>query len=213
MLTVNICHKALVAGVVLLLGATNLPAQSQLEQLGLQSDMPINIDADSSDFNYTTNRLSFTGLRVTQGAMSIVADYAETDKLDFNDGLWIFIGNVRVEAELSVLTCENARLTFKNHQLSHAELTGSPAHFEQTDPETGKVNVGESNVMTYDLLAGTVKMEENAVFTDGTNRMSGSSITYDVVSRRIRANAGNDGSVRIMIDPNSSEIKKYTDDQ
>ena len=207
MLMAHMYLKIIVTGGLLL--ATLSLAYAQ--DYGLQPDIPINIDADSSDFNYTTNKLSFTGLRITQGNMSIEADYAETDKLDFDDGLWVFNGNVRVEAELAVLTCDNARLTFKEHQLYNAELDGKPARFEQTDPETGKVNQGEAGIMTYNLKEGTVTLTENAVFKDGANRMSGSSITYDVVSRRIRADSGEDGAVRIMIDPNSSEVKKYTD--
>jgi lipopolysaccharide transport protein LptA len=192
---------------LLVLGIAPIHAQTT----GLQSEMPINIDADSSDFNYTTNRLTFTGLRVTQGTMSIAADYAETDKLDFDDGLWIFKGNVRLEAELSVLTCDDARLTFNNHELTYAEMTGEPATFQQTDPEKGKTNEGQGKLMIYDLSAGTVTLSDEAAFTDGTNRMSGSSITYDVVSRRISANSGKSGSVRILIDPTSSEIKELTD--
>jgi lipopolysaccharide transport protein LptA len=207
MLMANMYRKIIVIGGALLVSLSLAHAQDY----GLQPDMPINIDADSSDFNYTTNKLSFTGLRVTQGNMSIEADYAETDKLDFDDGLWVFNGNVRIEAELAVLTCDNARLTFKHHQLYNADMDGKPARFEQTDPETGKVNQGEAGLMTYNLKEGTVTLSENAVFKDGANRMSGSSITYDVVSRRIRADAGEDGAVRIMIDPNSSEVKKYTD--
>jgi len=186
-------------------------APVQAQDFGLQSDMPINIDADSSDFNYTTNRLIFTGLRITQGNMSIAADYAETDKLDFDDGLWIFRGKVRIEAEFSVLTCEDARLTFKNHQLAHAEMKGEPANFQQTDPQSGETNEGQGKLMIYNLQAGTVTLSDEAAFTDGANRMSGSSITYDLVSRRIRANSGESGSVRIMIDPNSYEIKELTD--
>jgi len=143
--------------------------------------------------------------------MSISADYAETDKIDFNNGLWVFNGNVRVEAALSVLTCDSARLNFIAHELEHAELTGEPARFEQTDPETGKVNQGQGKLMIYDLKAGTVTLSNEAVFSDGANRMSSSSITYDLVSRRIRADSGDSGSVRIMIDTNSPELKQLTD--
>jgi lipopolysaccharide transport protein LptA len=205
MLMANMYSNLLVA--LILLAMTAAHAQDY----GLQADMPINIDADSSDFNYTTNRLTFTGLRVTQGTMSIAADYAETDKLDFDDGLWIFNGNVRVESDLSVLSCDNARLTFKNHQLAHAEMTGQPANFQQTDPQSGNINEGQGKLMIYDLQAGTVTLSDEAAFSDGTNRMSGSSITYNVVSRRISANSGESGSVRILIDPTSSEIKQLTD--
>ena len=207
MLMANL-YRNIASGLLVLLA---LPLAAATPDFELQSDMPISIDADSSDFNYTTNRLSFTGLRITQGNMSISADYAETDKIDFNNGLWVFNGNVRVEAALSVLTCDSARLNFIAHELEHAELTGEPARFEQTDPETGKVNQGQGKLMIYDLKAGTVTLSNEAVFSDGANRMSSSSITYDLVSRRIRADSGDSGSVRIMIDTNSPELKQLTD--
>ena len=207
MLMANL-YRNIASGLLVLIA---LPLVAAAPDYDLQPDMPISIDADSSDFNYTTNRLSFTGLRITQGSMSITADYAETDKIDFNDGLWVFNGNVRVEAALSVLTCDTARLNFIAHELEHAELTGAPARFEQTDPETGKVNRGEGKLMIYDLKAGTVTLSDEAVFSDGANRMSSSSITYDLVSQRIRADSGDSGSVRIMIDTNSPELKQLTD--
>lgn len=197
-------YRNIASGLLVLLALPLVAAAADYE---LQPDIPISIDADSSDFNYTTNRLSFTGLRITQGSMNISADYAETDKIDFNDGLWVFNGNVRVEAARSVLTCDSARLNFVAHELDHAELTGAPARFEQTDSETGKINQGEGKLMIYDLKAGTVTLSDEAVFSDGANRMSSSSITYDLVSRRIRADSGDSGSVQIIIDPNSPELQ------
>jgi len=197
-------YRNITSGLLVLLALPLVAAGPDYE---LQPDIPISIDADSSDFNYTTNRLSFTGLRITQGGMSISADYAETDKIDFNDGLWVFNGNVRVETALSVLTCDSARLNFVAHELDHAELTGAPARFEQTDSETGKINQGEGKLMIYDLKAGTVTLSDEAAFSDGANRMSSSSITYDLVSRRVRADSGDSGSVQIIIDPNSLELQ------
>lgn len=203
-------RKSIIAACAFLLGCWSTSGFAELYEL--QPDMPITIDADSSDFDYVTNQLVFRGLRVTQGTLSIEADLAETDKLDFNDGLWIFSGNVRVEAEGSLLACDRAELTFKENQLSFGKLTGAPAHFEQTDPATGQVNIGESNLMTYDLSAGTVVMKDDAKFTDGTNRMSGANITYDVKTRRIRVESdGASGGVKIMIDPTSPGVSKFID--
>jgi len=196
----------------LTLGSLSTSALADLYEL--QPDLPITIDADSSDFDYVTNQLVFRGLRITQGALTVQADVAETDKLDFTDGLWIFNGNVRVNADGSLLTCDRAELTFKNNQLSFAKLTGNPARFEQTDPETGQVNQGESKLMTYDLKAGTVTMKDDAKFTDGNNRMSGANIIYDVISRRIRVDSdGSSGGVKIMIDPTSPGVSKYVDQE
>jgi len=200
---------SILAGAMLL---TALPAQAGLYEL--QPDMPITIDADSSDFDYDKNSLVFRGLRVTQGALSIEANLAETDKLDFVDGLWTFTGDVRVEAEGSLLTCDKAVLTFKENQLSHAELTGAPARFQQLDPETGQLNKGRSNVIIYDLTDGTITMREEAEFTDGSNRMSGANIIYDLVSRQVKVRSDKSGGgIKIMIDPTSPGVTKYTEQE
>ena len=87
----------------------------------LQTDMPITIDADSSEFDYETSRLVFHGLRMDQGNLGIEADIAETDKLDFTDGRWEFTGNVIIEADNAKLSCDKAIITFVNHQLITAE--------------------------------------------------------------------------------------------
>ena len=208
MLIVNMRSKTILLTWVLLASHS----LSYAQDYGLQRDIPIDIKAASSDFNYAKNKLSFSRLRIKQGSMEIEADYAETDKLDFDDGLWVFRGNVRIETALSLMTCDSARLTFKKRQLYNADINGKPARFEQPDPKSDKTNQGEANIMNYNVTEGTIALSDNAIFKDGANQMSGSSITYDVVSRSIRANAGEGSSVRIMIEANPSATTQYNTD-
>ncbi|NOR20725.1 MAG: hypothetical protein GQ538_11635, partial [Xanthomonadales bacterium] len=128
---------------LLALAASTSYAQTGLPEL--QTDMPITIDADSSEFDYETSRLIFHGLRMDQGNLGIEADIAETDKLDFTNGLWVFTGNVIIEAENTKLFCDEAKLTFINRQLTTAELSGTPARFEQVIEEPAQINIGEAN--------------------------------------------------------------------
>jgi lipopolysaccharide export system protein LptA len=163
--------------------------------------MPITLDADSSDFDYNANMLIFRGLRMTQGMLTIEADLAESNKLDFDDGLWVFTGNVVIESESTALRCDKAMLRFKAHQLSHAELRGEPVRFEQRDLETNTVTEGRATVMIYDVLGQKVQMDGEAWFSDGANEIFGDNITYDLQARHITADSGDSGPVKILIEP------------
>ena len=177
----------------------------------LQPDVQITIDADSSEFDYETRRLIFHGLRMDQGSLGIEADLAETDKLDFTDGVWIFSGNVIVESETANLFCQRARLTFKNHQLITAELSGTPARFEQILEAAEEASSGEANSIVYRLAAGTLELTEDARFSDGANEISGELITYDLIARRLRAGSADSGPVKILIEPPNAVKEKRQD--
>ena len=191
------------AAMLIFLTATALRAETSIP--ALQPDMPIIINADSSEFDYASSRLVFHGLRLDQGTLGIEAMAAETDKLDFDNGLWIFTGNVVVEAQNATLYCDEARLTFINHQLTAAELSGTPARFKQITEETGQINSGEANSIIYKLVAGTLQLSDDAHFSDGANKISGDMITYDLQAQNLKAGSGDSGPVKILIEPPSKK--------
>jgi lipopolysaccharide transport protein LptA len=202
----NTCRWAGLSAIALL--ATIMSASyAQTILPELQTDMPITIDADSSEFDYETSRLVFHGLRMDQGNLGIEADVAETDKLDFTNGLWIFTGNVVIEAENAKLFCDEAKLTFIEHQLTTAELSGTPARFEQFNEESKQTNIGEANNIVYKLNAGTLELRDDARFADGANEISGDLITYDIAAKHLTAGSGSSGPVKILIEP-PSQLKE-----
>ncbi len=179
-----------------------MPAMPEFEP-----DLPITIDAESSEFDYATSRLVFRGLRMVQGNLGIRADLAETDKLDFTNGLWIFTGNVVLEADTAKLYCDKARISFVNHELTAAELTGQPARFEQSVAETGATNTGRARSIIFKQADNSLKLNKDAHFSDGSNEISGDLITYDLVGRRLTAGSGDSGPVKILIEP-PSQLKE-----
>jgi lipopolysaccharide export system protein LptA len=194
--------RSLVLILVALAAVAAFSAEHSMEDLlRAQQDRPIKINADSSDFNYTSGRLIFRGLKLTQGDLTIRAELAETANLDFADGAWTFTGAVEVEAQNAKLFCDEARIDFRNHQLARAELLGEPARFEQLVVETGKTNEGEAERMLYTLDNGMLELTRNARFSDGTNEIKGDNITYDVVGRNLTAGSGDSGPVTILIEP------------
>lgn len=167
----------------------------------LQPDMPITIDAASSEFDYESSRLVFRGLRLDQGGLGIRADLAETDKLDFDEGEWRFSGNVVVEAERTRLECDEARLSFREHQLLSATLTGEPARFSQPATDSDRTNTGAANEIIYNMAEGSLQLVGAARFSDGVNEVSGDLITYDIKRGRLTAGSSDNGPVRILIEP------------
>jgi lipopolysaccharide transport protein LptA len=193
--------RAYAGSSAILLLAMTLPVLAQVTAPELQPDMPITIDAESTEFDYDTNSLLFRGLRLDQGNLGIRADLAETAKLDFDDGTWNFSGNVTVEADGTRLYCDAAELRFVNHQLESAILTGAPARFEQNLAGTNTVNSGEAETISYLLSDGRLQLDGKARFSDGTNAISGQLITYDLTAQRLTADSGDSGPVTILIDP------------
>ena len=169
----------------------------------IQTELPIMIDADSSEFDYEDGRLVFRGLRLDQGNLGIRADTAETSKLDFTAGEWLFSGNVVLEADNTRLECDSAALSFIDHELSGATLRGAPARFEQPANDADRVNTGAAEEIVFDMQSGTLKLMGAARFSDGLNEISGELITYDLTRGRLTAGAGDSGPVKILIEPPS----------
>lgn len=176
-------------------------ARAQLPDISLQETLPINLDAESSEFDRKNNTLSFRGLHITQGIFGIEADEATAARLDFENSRWIFTGNVVIESQDAKAYSDRAEVLFKEHHVKNAVMRGAPVRFAQVSPETGKKTEGHANVMEYDLVSGIISMSEDAWLSDGANEVSGDKISYDLISEYIIADSDGSGPVRMKINP------------
>ncbi|MBM4196001.1 MAG: lipopolysaccharide transport periplasmic protein LptA [Gammaproteobacteria bacterium] len=184
-----------------LLAVGQAAAQSMvIPDLSLQVGLPINLNADSSEFDRRDNRLLFRGLTITQGTLSVRADTAEASRLDFENSQWTFRGNVEIDNGGARVYCEDARLNFQGHELKVAALAGKPAIFEQKRAD-GKVTRGRAATIDYDVAGGSLAMSGNAQVNDGANEVSGDRITYDLRREYVTAQSGSNGPVVFKIDP------------
>jgi len=182
--------------------AVLLPAAwAQMPDIALQKTLPINLDADSSEFDRKNNILFFRGLHITQGVFSIEADEATVAKLDFENSQWNFVGNVVIENESAKAYSDRAEVLFRDHHITNAIMHGVPVRFAQISPETGKTTEGHANIMEYDFASGVISMSEDAWLSDGANEVSGNRISYDLVSDYIIADSDETGQVRMKINP------------
>jgi lipopolysaccharide export system protein LptA len=177
------------------------PQEAPELDVELQRTLPIALDADASEFDRKNDKLTFTGLRITQGTLHIEADDAEANRLDFEDSQWVFIGNVVIENIGTKAYSDYAEIRFKDHQIANALMRGQPAKFRQVTLDDEQITEGHAKVMEYDLQSGLIRMSKDAWLSDGSNEVSGNKITYDLVREYIIADADESGQVRMKINP------------
>lgn len=178
-----------------------LPAVAAAQITDLR--LPISLDADSTAYDGKSSMLMFRGLRMTQGTIGIEADEGRASNLDFEDSVWRFSGNVVIDVENGHIECDTADLRFTDHQLTLATIAGSPATFELTRPGSEETTYAEAGKLRYDLLAGTIEFSDDAVITEGGNKIASNYLVYNIVEQRINAQGSpeGDGKVRITYTP------------
>ena len=194
----------LLAGIAMSIALPGI-AKAQFTDLRL----PISLDADSTDYDGKNSMLMFKGLRLSQGNIGIEADEGRASKLDFEDSVWRFTGNVIIDVENGHIECDSADLQFLEHQLMVADIVGTPATFEMTREGSDETTYAEAGILRYDLMAGTIEFSENATITEGGNQISSSYLVYNIQEQRINAQSSGDGDNRVKIvytprDPNAS---------
>ena len=175
--------------------AVGATAQVSEEDLRL----PISLDADSTDYDGKTSMLMFRGLRLSQGNIGIQADIGRATKLDFEDSVWQFSGNVTIDTDIGHIECDAADLRFSNHQLRQATITGTPATFEVRRPESSDTTYAEAEKLDYDFAKGIVEFSGNARITEGGNQISSNFLVYNIAEQRINAQSTGEDGERVKI--------------
>lgn len=174
-------------------------ATSQVVDLDL---LPWTLDSDTAVFDGKTATTIYTGLRFSQGNISIEADEgrasngSETNRsLKFSGNVVIIVGEGRIE-------CNAADLQFDGSVLSHAVVTGSPATFEIKRAASDDATHAEAGKLLYDVANGVIEFSDQATITESGNEIAANYLVYDINERRINADSqGDDDRVRITYTP------------
>lgn len=161
--------------------------------------LPISLDAESTDYDGKNSMMLFRGLRLSQGNVGVVADIGRASNLDFEESIWQFSGNVRIDVEGGHIECEAADLEFRNHVLTLATIEGSPATFELRRPDSEEVTYAEAEQLRYNLTDGVVEFSGNARITEGGNQIASNALVYNIIERRINAQSTGVGEDRVKI--------------
>jgi len=173
--------------------------------------LPITVDAASTDVDYKTHAYNFEKVVISQGTMRVQADHAHATGLDFANSHWTFDGHVRIDAEpRGNLRSDQAVVEFKDNHIARAVVTGKPAEFEQKRAESQQLARGHADEIVYDVNDGTVRLSNDAWLSDGQNEISGQLLVYNINAQRVQAgaNSGTDDRVHIIIAPQSAPASK-----
>lgn len=192
--------KAWLLAIVAALMVQSLNAQTTPEA--------IDLDAAALDFDGKRQKVVLRQVVIKQGSMSISADNAVVEEIDFKNSLWLFQDNVSINANQTKIVADEASLKFVDHELQLATVTGSPATFEYQRADEAHPTRGSAEKLEYDLQNEVIKFMNNALLNEGPHRISGDTIVYNVLDDRVIADSDGQGSVHITIDPNESNTSE-----
>lgn len=177
--------------------------------------LPISLDADSTNYDGKSSMLVFHGLRLSQGSIGIEADEGRATKLDFQDSVWRFKGNVVIDVDNGHIECESADLKFADHKLMVATIYGEPATFEMHRQGSDEVTRGEAERLVYNLDTRIIEFSGNAMFAESGNQISSRFIAYNIAEQRINAESSGEGDdkVKITFTPQDSETAETPVDE
>ncbi len=170
-------RRSLAAAAALLAASAVAAAAQEREQL------PIQVEARASDFDYQNGVLKFDAITITQGQVRITAERAVASGLDFKDSSWEFSGTVRISMPESTLASDTANVRFAGGEIASAVVTGAPATFAQQSE--GEQSEGRANRIDYDLKRGTVEFSGDAWLKDARTEVTSETLVYSTVTQRV----------------------------
>lgn len=190
------CVSALALGSWLTTAAAQ-PGSEDPEELLLASE--------SFSFDSQSNLVRIRGPRIIQGSLKIEADEAVATGINFDErSEWRFSGNVRITVESAVIQADTAVFTFDNERLARGELTGSPATFNDPNADGQFPISGSAGKLTYDYVARTLRLSENAWLRRDRTELTGCDLIYDFASEGFRSGSPDCGetySFRVLPRP------------
>lgn len=157
-------------------------------------DVPIQLDAASTDFDRRNQRLLFEQVSIRRGPLGISADHADSSQLDFADSTWTFRGNVRIDSAQAAVSAAQATLQFADHRLRRATVEGGPAVLtHRADAQVrvtanrAVVEFGTEELSKITLTGAPAEFAHTALRPQRTvTRGHAAEIVYDLDTARIR---------------------------
>jgi len=173
-----------------LLGAAQLVDLNQL---------PWSLDSETAIFDGKTATTIYTGLRFSQGNISIESDEGRASNGSENNRELRFSGNVVIIVNNGRIECDQADLQFIGSTLSKAIVTGSPATYELRRQSSDDVTYAEAGRLLYDVQKGVIEFSDQATITESGNQISSNYLVYNINERRINADSSGSADDRVRI--------------
>ncbi len=193
MLSINKkCITAIYTGLVFGLLSVNLQAAE---------DLPLEIDADTSDCGTNLENCTLTGnVVIKQGDANITADRL----FSISENEWELSGNISIDKTGMNISAKQAKISLADRQLQSFTLVGSPVSFRYLVGENSKAN-GQANNISFNLNTRMITLDGDAQLLESGNELKGEHIEYDLDAERLKAdNQGKgDGRVHLIFEPPS----------
>lgn len=165
--------------------------------------LPWTLDSETAVFDGKTSTYTYTGLRFSQGNISIESDEGRATNGTESTRTLQFSGNVVIIVDNGRIECDAADLQFTGSTLSSAVVTGSPATYELKRAAADDTTYAEAGRLRYDVAAGIIEFSDEATITESGNQVSSNYLLYNIVERRFKADStgSDDDRVRITYTP------------
>lgn len=186
-------------------------ASAQNSELDLRR-LPWDIFAETMNFDGKTSTYIYTGVKFSQGNISIESDEGSASIDQGNSGTWTFTGNVIIDVNTGKIECDSAELSFDGNILTNAVVTGTPATFALQRSGADDTTYAEAGKLLYDVQNGIIEFSEEATITESGNEISSNYLVYNINERRINADSSgaDDDRVRITYTPTDAEAEAVT---
>ena len=178
--------------------------------LSAADDLPLEIDADSSDCGTNLENCTLTGnVVIKQGDANITADTL----FSISENEWELSGNISIENTGMNISANQAKISLVDRQLQSFTLIGSPVSFRYLVGEDSKAN-GQANTISFNLNTRMITLDGDAQLLEAGNELKGEHIEYDLDAERLKAdNQGKgDGRVHLIFEPPSKTEKTNTEE-
>ncbi|NNF15362.1 MAG: hypothetical protein HKN70_01385 [Gammaproteobacteria bacterium] len=158
----------------------------------INSNLPIEVEADSTGADARSGTLTFTNIVIRQGNLRISAQQAESSALGFDDSVWTFSGDVVLSSPAAELQARSLVLTFAQRELTAAQLQGSPFRFrsrgaDETDvtAATARVGLANNTIATVTMQGQPIAMTRLNPETGQLTSARANAISYDASSKTL----------------------------
>ena len=126
----------------------------------------------------------------------------KADQSDFDEkaGIQSLKGNVEITQGSLAVKADSIKIELKNGALFRVVGAGSPITFQQ-QTTTGDIMKGQSNQIEYNLQTTQITFSGDASFERPGQKLTGSSIMYNMSDLTFKASGDKKGRVNIVLQP------------
>ncbi len=126
---------------------------------------------------------------------------AQRAEYDQNAGTVIYSGGVEAVQGTMRVTADRMTVETRDQKVVRITATGSPARYQQQlEADQGEVKA-RARTIVYHTQEERVHLQRDAYLEQGGNEIAGELIEYDIVAGKVNAESGEEGPVRVTVQP------------